>query len=83
MADEIDKAQAYDEFFLSVALRNRNEERGTGTGESLQSWNLEPRSSVLCCLDCDEEIPEARRRAVPGTTRCVACQTMYENWRPA
>ncbi|MRR33169.1 hypothetical protein EG829_00515 [bacterium] len=27
-------------------------------------------------------MPEGRRRAVPGCTRCVACQTMHENWRP-
>jgi phage/conjugal plasmid C-4 type zinc finger TraR family protein len=27
------------------------------------------------CEDCGEEIPEARRKAVPGVRRCVACQT--------
>lgn len=27
------------------------------------------------CADCDEEIPEARRRAVPGVKLCIACQT--------
>jgi phage/conjugal plasmid C-4 type zinc finger TraR family protein len=26
------------------------------------------------CEDCDAPIPEARRRAVPGVRRCVACQ---------
>lgn len=26
------------------------------------------------CEDCGETIPEARRRAVPGARRCVACQ---------
>jgi phage/conjugal plasmid C-4 type zinc finger TraR family protein len=26
------------------------------------------------CEDCGELIPEARRRAVPGVRRCVACQ---------
>lgn len=26
------------------------------------------------CADCGEEIPEARRRAVPGVRRCVECQ---------
>ena len=26
------------------------------------------------CEDCGEAIPEARRRAVPGVRRCVACQ---------
>jgi phage/conjugal plasmid C-4 type zinc finger TraR family protein len=27
------------------------------------------------CEDCGEEIPEARRLAVPGVRRCVACQS--------
>lgn len=26
------------------------------------------------CVDCDEPIPEARRRAVAGVTLCVDCQ---------
>jgi phage/conjugal plasmid C-4 type zinc finger TraR family protein len=26
------------------------------------------------CTDCGEEIPEARRRAVPGVRRCIDCQ---------
>lgn len=27
------------------------------------------------CRECGEEIPEARRRALPGATTCVACQS--------
>lgn len=30
------------------------------------------------CEDCGCEIPKARLAAVPGTTRCVACQTKLE-----
>jgi len=26
------------------------------------------------CEDCGEEIPEARRKALPGSRTCVACQ---------
>lgn len=26
------------------------------------------------CIDCDAEIPAARRAALPGVQRCVACQ---------
>ena len=26
------------------------------------------------CVECGEEIPEARRKALPGVTTCVACQ---------
>jgi len=31
--------------------------------------------SLTHCEDCGEEIPEARRRAVSGVRRCVACQS--------
>ena len=31
--------------------------------------------SLTHCEDCGEEIPEKRRRAVPGVRRCVACQS--------
>ncbi len=27
------------------------------------------------CVECGETIPEARRRALPGVTTCVNCQT--------
>ena len=30
--------------------------------------------SLELCEDCDEPIPEARRRAVPGVRLCVRCQ---------
>lgn len=34
------------------------------------------------CRECDEEIPEARRRVLPGVTTCVACQSARDS-RPA
>lgn len=34
--------------------------------------------SASFCEECDAPIPEARRRAVQGVTRCVACQEMTE-----
>jgi phage/conjugal plasmid C-4 type zinc finger TraR family protein len=27
------------------------------------------------CIECGDEIPEARRRAMPGATTCVHCQS--------
>ena len=27
------------------------------------------------CIECGDEIPEARRRALPGATTCVGCQS--------
>lgn len=31
--------------------------------------------SLAQCEECDTEIPEARRKAVPGVRLCVACQS--------
>lgn len=31
--------------------------------------------SLARCEECDEEIPEARRNAIPGVRLCVNCQT--------
>jgi phage/conjugal plasmid C-4 type zinc finger TraR family protein len=30
------------------------------------------------CEECDSEIPEARRRAVPGVRLCVSCQESHD-----
>ncbi|PID59764.1 MAG: hypothetical protein CSB44_12595 [Gammaproteobacteria bacterium] len=30
--------------------------------------------SLTHCEECDEPIPEARRQALPGVRRCIACQ---------
>ncbi len=35
--------------------------------------------SLTVCEDCDEPIPEARRKALPGVRRCVACQAEVDS----
>lgn len=30
------------------------------------------------CIECEIEIPEARRKACPSAERCIACQTLFE-----
>ena len=30
--------------------------------------------SATFCIECDEPIPEARRRAIPGVKLCIECQ---------
>ena len=30
--------------------------------------------SLQFCVECGEEIPEARRRAIPGVRLCIHCQ---------
>ena len=29
----------------------------------------------LMCVECGEDIPEARRRVLPGVRTCIACQS--------
>lgn len=33
------------------------------------------------CAECGDEIPEARRRALPGTRTCVVCQSVRDAGR--
>lgn len=35
-------------------------------------------AQAFYCEDCGEPIPENRIKAVPGTTRCVQCQELFE-----
>lgn len=37
-------------------------------------------SSLEFCEDCGDEIPEARRIRIPGVTRCVHCQDVWERF---
>jgi phage/conjugal plasmid C-4 type zinc finger TraR family protein len=35
--------------------------------------------SLTHCEECEEEIPEARRKSMPGVRRCVPCQFELDN----
>ncbi len=37
--------------------------------------------SLSHCKDCGEDIPEARQLAIPGVTRCIDCQELFERRR--
>ena len=37
--------------------------------------------SARYCVECEEEIPEARRLAVPGVKTCVHCQSKHDTNR--
>lgn len=37
--------------------------------------NLPQGESLTHCEECDEPIPEARRKALPGVRLCVRCQS--------
>ena len=34
------------------------------------------------CEDCGDEIPENRKIAVPGCSRCIHCQSVFERKHP-
>ena len=62
MADTIDQAQHMQDAYLQERLSRVQAEKNSQS------------SSLLYCMDCGEEIPKARRKAVPGCQLCVTCQ---------
>ena len=40
----------------------------------MQSRRVPEGESRTHCAECDEAIPEARRRAIPGVKLCIDCQ---------
>jgi len=41
--------------------------------------NLPKGESLTHCEECDKDIPEARRQAIPGVRLCVQCQEEIDN----
>jgi phage/conjugal plasmid C-4 type zinc finger TraR family protein len=81
MADDMDRVQAVNEWWQEECLAEHRRRKESGVRSKEQ--NLTPHSSPLTvCEDCGEEIPEKRRRAVPGCRRCIDCQEKLENRRP-
>lgn len=76
MTDVYDRAQEQDAMFLRHALEAQRRKAGAASG-LVQSWE---HTSATECQDpnCDEPIPEARRRAVPGVQTCISCQQRDE-----
>jgi DnaK suppressor protein len=76
MADIADKAQAVEEQLMEAALSRRVSVDPLDRRVVLGQTGGE-------CLDCGEEIPEARLRANPAALRCVDCQQDSETARHA
>lgn len=72
MPDEIDRAQAREEQLRDDALSVY--QRGRPALDP-DDWEI---LSACECDDCGERIPDARRKAVPGVTRCIDCQEFKE-----
>lgn len=63
---EDDRAQLAVEWFLSNALKNHF--YGYETGQQ----------ALSSCAECGNDIPEARRIAVPGVALCIECKRAEE-----
>ena len=63
--DDVDLAQANQERFERKAL-------------AAQLASMPSGEAAEECEDCGEPIPEARRKAAPGCTRCIGCQQHFE-----
>ena len=75
MTDDIDRAAQREAEMLADALRDQARRAGlAGKSEA---------DSATECADCGEEIPAARRAAVPGCQLCVACQWQQEKSKGA
>lgn len=64
MADIIDNASTLEDLHREAAL-------------SMHRLNHSAVSETHC-EECGEELPEARRKAYPGCTMCVECQSNME-----
>jgi phage/conjugal plasmid C-4 type zinc finger TraR family protein len=49
-----------------------------GSAVQLAKSRLPDGESLTHCEECEVEIPEARRRAMPGVRYCVRCQSECE-----
>jgi phage/conjugal plasmid C-4 type zinc finger TraR family protein len=66
--DIVDRAQQMESRALKEAMTVHNRSRTTT-----------PAAWLTHCEDCDREIPVKRRETVPGCTRCVTCQALFED----
>lgn len=50
------------------------------TEQAINAQRYQPSAvaSRAICKECDEPIPAARRKALPGVQLCVGCQTQME-----
>lgn len=72
MADEVDRAKAWEESQLQIHLNQHFASQAQGPDHGPGSED---------CIDCGDVIPEQRRTAVPGVERCVDCQSQAEGGR--
>lgn len=67
MSDIVDEAQAIEEAARERALSDLRREI---------AWA--PAFDASECIDCGDDIPPARRKAVPHARRCTSCEARHE-----
>lgn len=70
MPDLLDAVQARVDDFREDAIR-----------QALAAGTPAAAESATHCAECGEEIPEARRQAVPGVSTCIECRSKMERRR--
>lgn len=68
MPDLFDHASGIETQFTKMALANQLERAKQAAAQESEEF----------CLECGEEIPEARRNAVPGCKYCIECQEIID-----
>ena len=63
--DDADRADSLIEDAMQIGINKIRVSMPTGT-------------SATECEDCEEPIPDLRRNASPGCTKCITCQTLAE-----
>lgn len=63
--DDCDLGKMHADFYQKQALARELNKRPSG-------------DSLTECEECGEDIPEARKKAVPGCVRCVKCEAEFE-----
>lgn len=73
MTDDVDRASEREGELLAEALYQQTRRAGLA-GKTVAD-------SAEWCERCGDEVPMARRVALPGCLYCVACQTLAEKKR--
>lgn len=74
MSDIIDQANRLAEWHREKAILESKK-------PSVQPSILNVRQGVRHCVDCDEEIPPARIKAIPNASLCAPCTAIREAQR--
>ena len=71
--------------FADLAAEREQEIRDDALAAHARRAGDSDRLSAVLCRVCEEPLPEARRRALPGVQTCRDCQEELEEacrWRP-